>query len=168
MNLRPYGLQGPRPNQSQREFGSLPGIVVSPKMVAEGSIYGPKMLAAVERYAKWVFELAARLSFDLMHAHDWMTFPAAAAVACASGKPLIAHVHSTELDRSGTQVNQAVYDIERAGMHAANKIISVSNYTRNMLIRHYDVAPGRVQVVYNGVDFADSSGSTALPSKNGP
>jgi len=168
MNLRPYGLQGPQPNGRQREFGALPGTHIPRKRVIEGAIYGAKMLAAVERYAKWVVDLAARSCFDLVHAHDWMTFPAAAAVARASGKPFIAHVHSTEFDRSGTQVNQAVYDIERAGMHAANKIISVSNYTRNMLVRHYGVAPARVQVVYNGVDFADSSGSTVLPSKDGP
>nr|MBC8218020.1 glycosyltransferase family 4 protein [Planctomycetota bacterium] len=68
----------------------------------------------------------------------------------------------------GTQVNQAIYDTERAGMHAANKIIAVSNYTKNMLVRHYGVAPAQIQVVHNGVDFVDSSGTAAMPPKEGP
>lgn len=86
-------------------------------------------------------------------------------LAAQSGKPLVVQVHSTEFDRSGEHVNQYVYDIERQGMHAATRIIAVSNYTRNLIISRYDIAPSKVEVVYNGVEpNGDSNGHTAAPS----
>lgn len=114
--------------------------------------YGPDMYAEVHRYAKKVLHVAESEEFDLIHAHDWMTFPAGIAVAAHTGKPLVIHVHSTEFDRSGDHVNQYVYDIERHAMHAASKVIAVSNYTRNILISRYGVSPEKVEVVYNGVE----------------
>jgi len=106
--------------------------------------------------------------FDVIHAHDWMTFPAGIAVAARSGKPLVVQVHSTEFDRSGEHVNQYVYDIERHGMHAAKTIIAVSNYTRNIIINRYGVPPEKVEVVYNGVEFngrMDTSYQRPWPDK---
>jgi glycogen(starch) synthase len=114
--------------------------------------YSGDMYAEVHRYAAIVTELARAEEFDIVHAHDWMTYPAGVAVATISGKPLIAHVHSTEFDRSGEHVNQMIYDIERRGMHAADKVIAVSHYTRNIIISRYDVTGDKVEVVYNGVD----------------
>ena len=77
------------------------------------------------------------------------------------GKPLVVHVHSTELDRSGEHVNQMIYDIERAGMEQANKIIAVSHYTRNIVISRYGIPGDKVEVVYNGVE---SNGAWSLMS----
>jgi glycosyltransferase involved in cell wall biosynthesis len=119
----------------------------------EGARYGPGIQAEVRRYAERVLNLAATEKFDLIHAHDWMTYPAGTALAARTGKPLIVHVHSTEFDRSGEHVNQAVYDIERFGMHAAEKVIAVSNYTRNIAISRYGVPTAKIEVVYNGVEF---------------
>jgi glycosyltransferase involved in cell wall biosynthesis len=115
--------------------------------------YGPDLLAEIERYAERVLKLAETEEYDLVHAHDWMTFPAGIALAARTGKPLVVHVHSTEFDRSGEHVNQYVYDIERRGMHAAARVIAVSNYTRNIIISRYGVSPEKVEVVYNGVEF---------------
>jgi glycosyltransferase involved in cell wall biosynthesis len=81
-----------------------------------------------------------------------MTYPAGVAVARSSGKPLVVHVHSTEFDRSGEHVNQVIYDIERMGMHSADAVITVSGFTRNIVVNRYGVDAGRVRVVYNGVD----------------
>lgn len=117
------------------------------------AIYGPDICAEVQRYAVQVMRVAESEEFDVIHAHDWMTFPAGIAVAAHTGKPLIVQVHSTEFDRSGEHVNQYVYDIERHGMHAAKTIIAVSNYTRNIIINRYGVLPEKVEVVYNGVEF---------------
>lgn len=89
---------------------------------------------------------------DVIHAHDWMTYPAGIAVAAVTGKPLVIHVHSTEFDRSGENVNQMIYDIERRGMHAATKIIAVSHLTRNIIISRYGIMGDKVEVVYNGVE----------------
>ncbi len=121
----------------------------------EGAIqtdYGVDMYNEVHRYAAVVTRLAQSEQFDVIHAHDWMTFTAAMAVAQMTGKPLIVHVHSTEFDRSGENVNQIIYDIERSGMHAANKIIAVSYFTRNVILSRYGIDGGKVEVVHNGVD----------------
>jgi glycosyltransferase involved in cell wall biosynthesis len=110
------------------------------------------MYGEVQRYAELAVRLAANEEFDIIHAHDWMTYPAGVAVARASGKPLIVHVHSTEFDRSGEHVNQVIYDIERMGMHNADKVIAVSYLTRSIIINRYGISGDKVEVVYNGVE----------------
>lgn len=113
--------------------------------------YSGDMYSEVHRYAAVAAQLARNEEFDLVHAHDWMTYPAGIAVAAITGKPLIVHVHSTEFDRSGENVNQVIYDIERQGMHAADKIIAVSYFTRNIIIARYGISGDKVEVVHNGV-----------------
>jgi glycosyltransferase involved in cell wall biosynthesis len=114
--------------------------------------YSGDMYAEVQRYAELAVRLAANEEFDVIHAHDWMTYPAGAAVARLTGKPLVIHVHSTEFDRSGEHVNQMIYDIERMGMHVSDKIIAVSYLTRNIIISRYGISGDKVEVVYNGVE----------------
>ncbi len=114
--------------------------------------YTGDMYAEVHRFAAVAVELARGEQFDIVHAHDWMTFPAGIAVASISGRPLVVHVHSTEFDRSGEHVNQMIYDIERRGMEQADKVIAVSNYTRHIIMSRYGVSGGKVRVVYNGVE----------------
>jgi glycogen(starch) synthase len=126
--------------------------------VIGGINYSGDMYTEVHRYAAIVAELAQCEDFDVIHAHDWMTYPAGIAVAAMSAKPLIVHVHSTEFDRSGEHVNQMVYDIERKGMHLADKVIAVSNYTRNIIINRYGVSPEKVEVVYNGSECDVNNG----------
>jgi glycosyltransferase involved in cell wall biosynthesis len=87
------------------------------------------------------------------------------AVSQASGRPLIVHVHSTEFDRSGENINKVIYDIERQGMHAAAKIITVSNFTKNLIVRNYGIPAEKVEVVYNAVECDDDKTSHALPDK---
>jgi len=115
--------------------------------------YGPDIHRQVSRYAERALEIAKNEEFDVVHAHDWMTFPAAMAVARHIGKPLVVQVHSTEFDRSGENVNQTVYDIERAGMHAADKVIAVSHYTKNIIHNRYGVPLEKTEVVYNGAEL---------------
>ncbi|MEE9371205.1 MAG: glycosyltransferase family 4 protein [Sedimentisphaerales bacterium] len=114
--------------------------------------YNGDMYAEVHRYAAIAAQLAANEDFDVVHAHDWMTYPAGIAVSRMSGKPLIVHVHSTEFDRSGENVNQMIYDIEQEGMHAAEKIIAVSHFTRSIIISRYGVSGDKVEVVHNAVE----------------
>ena len=114
--------------------------------------YSSDMYTEVHRYAAMAAELADDQQFDIVHAHDWMTFPAGIAVAAVSGKPLVVHMHSTEFDRSGEHVNQMIYDIERAGMERADRIIAVSHYTRNVIIGRYGISGDKVKVAYNGVE----------------
>ncbi|MFA9477457.1 glycosyltransferase [Phycisphaerales bacterium AB-hyl4] len=112
-------------------------------------------LAACHRYAHMCVQLARHEKFDVIHAHDWMTFPAAMTVAAESGKPMVAHVHSTEFDRAGEQIDYRIFDIERRGVHAAVRVVAVSHLTRSILMSRYDVEPKQIDVVYNGIDHPD-------------
>jgi glycogen(starch) synthase len=127
------------------------GISAASQLVG-GDDYSRDMYTEVHRYAAIAAELAKNEDFDLVHAHDWMTYPAGIAVAAVTGKPLIVHVHSTEFDRSGEHVNQMIYDIERQGMERADKVIAVSHFTRSIVISRYGVSSEKVEVVYNGVE----------------
>ena len=117
-----------------------------------GDHYGGDMFAEIQRYAALASEIARQEDFDVVHAHDWMTFPAGLAVAGIKGVPLVVHVHSTEFDRSGVNVDTRIYDIERRGMHGAMKIIAVSILTKNIINHHYGIDNSKVEVVYNAVE----------------
>ena len=127
------------------------GSISSASQLITSKDYSNDMYSEVYRYAAMAAELAENENFDVVHAHDWMTYPAGIAVAAFSGRPLFVHVHSTEFDRSGEHVNQMIYDIEREGMHRADKVITVSHFTRNIIISRYGVSEDKVEVVYNGV-----------------
>jgi glycogen synthase len=117
-----------------------------------GAGYGSDLIGDSERYARLVVNLARRETFDVIHAHDWLTYPAGLALSSITGKPLVVHVHSTEFDRAGNNVSQRVYDIERAGMHGADRVVAVSQMTRSICSRRYGVPESRIDVVYNGIE----------------
>ena len=117
-----------------------------------GQDYGGDLMGDVRRYAKLVVALTQGKSFDVIHAHDWLTYPAGMAAARLTGIPLVVHVHSTEFDRSGENVNQQVYDIERRGVHSAMRVITVSYWTKNIVMHRYGVDENKISVVWNGVD----------------
>ena len=117
--------------------------------------YGPNLMQEVSRYALVAASLAANNTFDVIHAHDWLTYPAGIAAKKISGKPLVVHVHATEFDRSGENVNQPVYDIERQGMTEADLVITVSNLTRQIVIERYGIPPEKVITVHNAVEPVD-------------
>ncbi|HEX8324104.1 MAG TPA: glycosyltransferase family 4 protein [Tepidisphaeraceae bacterium] len=110
------------------------------------------LFADVKRYTEYVEQLAKDESFDVIHAHDWMTFPAALAVAGRSGKPLVVHLHSTESDRGGHNGDARISEIERRGVHGAIRVIAVSQFTKNLLVQQYGVPAEKVQVIYNAVE----------------
>lgn len=118
---------------------------------AFGGKYGKDLLAEVSKYAVVAMQIAKDQEFDVIHAHDWLTFPAAIMAKEVSGKPLVVHVHATEFDRSGENVNQEVYDLERKGCEMADRIICVSRLTRRTLINRYGIDGGKISVVHNAV-----------------
>jgi len=113
--------------------------------------YGPNLIAEVMRYARAAGVIAGEHSFDVIHAHDWMTVFAGLYAKEVSGKPLVLHIHSLEFDRSGEHVNQNIYYLERYGMVLCDHVIAVSNYTKNLIIKHYGIDPGKISVVHNAV-----------------
>ena len=120
-------------------------------LMGSQDLYAGDLFGEVHRYARLVAEIARQSDFDVIHAHDWMTFPAGLSVAALTGKPLVVHIHSTEFDRSGTNVNQRVYDIERAGVHGATRVICVSRMTRDILTSRYGVPESKCRVIYNAI-----------------
>lgn len=124
--------------------------------------YGANLMEEVARYAIVATQVAKDLEgqFDVIHAHDWLTYFAGIAAKRVSGKPLVVHMHATEYDRSGENINTQTYAIERAGMHAADRVIAVSNLTRNIVIDKYGVPAEKVVTVHNAVRFAEN-GSAA-------
>jgi len=115
------------------------------------SVYGPDLITEVLRYGRAGGVLARTLSFDVIHAHDWMTVPAALMARRNSGRPLVLHIHSLEYDRSGENVNEEIREIEREGVEKADRIIAVSHRTKRMITERYAVHPEKIFVVYNAV-----------------
>ena len=90
-------------------------------------------------YENLVAELAKRQRFDVIHAHDWMTFPAALRAKEQSGAPLVCHIHSTEYDRAGGTGSRRIHAIEAGGLAAADRVIAVSKKTAERLQRDYGI-----------------------------
>ena len=114
--------------------------------------YGSNLMEEVHNYAVVAGLIAQQHEFDIIHAHDWLTYSAGVAAKHATGKPLVVHVHATEFDRSGENVNQIVYDIERYGMESADRVITVSNLTKRIVIERYGIDPAKVFTVHNAVE----------------
>jgi glycosyltransferase involved in cell wall biosynthesis len=103
-------------------------------------------------------EIAKEEEFDVIHAHDWLTFKAGIAAKKVSGKSLVVHVHATEFDRTGGNgVNQYVYEIEKRGLQEADAIIAVSKFTKQKIVDHYGISPEKISVVHNGIEFQEYS-----------
>ena len=134
----------------------VPGDVWTQRYTFSGK-YGANLMEEVARYAIVAAQVAKNLEgqFDVIHAHDWLTYFAGIAAKRVSGKPLVVHMHATEFDRSGENINTQTYAIERAGMHAADMVIAVSNLTRNIVINRYGVPAEKVVAVHNAVRFAE-------------
>jgi glycosyltransferase involved in cell wall biosynthesis len=114
--------------------------------------YGENLMQEVFRYARAAALIALDEQFDVIHVHDWMTYPAGIMAKMASGKPLIAHVHSLDVDRSGPGAgNQEVAKIEQAGLDAADIIVAVSHYTKGLVMKHYGIPEEKIRVVHNAV-----------------
>lgn len=129
--------------------------------------YGLDLFAEVQRYAVKISELFSGERFDVIHCHDWMTFPAAAALSRATGRPWIAHVHSLEHDRSGLGANDEIQKIERWGLHTAAAVIAVSHFTAGRIQNEYGVAAGKIFVIHNGVYARKESGSSSPRARRG-
>ena len=114
--------------------------------------YDGSLMDEIYKYALVASMIAEENDFDIIHAHDWLAYPAGIAAMQVSGKPLIIHVHATDFDRSGGNCNPDVYRIEKSGMDAASKIITVSNLTRDIVINKYHQHPDKVETVYNAVE----------------
>jgi len=129
---------------------SATGVAAPGQSIAD--LYGPDLGEAVWRYAEQSVAVTKDLNPDVIHCHDWMTYEAGIRASRYHRVPLVAHIHATELDRTHFQPNSWIADQERNGFLRADRIIAVSNYTKNILTQHYGINPHKISVVYNGHD----------------
>ena len=148
-----YELMFEEQRHATRGFRSS---VFAPRYEFSGK-YGANLMEEVARYALIGSSLATKYDFDVIHAHDWLTYSAGIAAKETTGKPLVVHMHATEFDRSGENINTDVYAIEKRGMEAADIVITVSDWTRNIVIEKYGINPDKVITVHNAVEPSDKS-----------
>jgi glycogen synthase len=159
-NVGTHGLsKSHTPDQLENQFGSP-----MRKPYNFSGTYGSNLLEEVARYAEAGAEISKQNTFDVIHSHDWMTYPAGIAAKRVSGRPLVVHVHATEIDRSGAHgVNPEVFAIEKEGMHAADRVVTVSNWTRDIAVKYYHVNEKKIVVVHNGINGKRSKVSSSPP-----
>ncbi len=113
--------------------------------------YPDNLLEEINNYSIVAGVIARTIPCDVIHSHDWLTYPAGIHAKQVTGKPLVIHVHATDYDRSRGNVNPTVFAIERDGMMQADHIITVSNLTRQTVIDNYGIDPAKVTTVHNAV-----------------
>lgn len=139
--------------KSLRVKSSLTPYLTSAGYIRRDARYGDTLFDEVARYGEEGSRIASATSCDIIHAHDWLSFPAGVAARRATGKPLVVHVHATEFDRSGGHtMHGEVYHIEREGMHAADAVLAISERVKSIIVERYGIAGEKVSVVHNGVD----------------
>jgi glycogen(starch) synthase len=119
--------------------------------------YGESLFDESRKFGMVASDIARTTEHDIIHVHDWLTFEAGIEAKRISGKPLIAHIHATELDRCGEYHNKKVFSLEKRGMQEADRIITVSNFTRNIVIKRYGIHPDKVITVHNASEPVNSS-----------
>lgn len=113
--------------------------------------YPTDLISEIHNFSVVAEYIAKQQQFDIIHVHDWLTFPAGIKAKAATEKPLVVHVHATDFDRSGGTANPDVYTIEKTGFEAANQIIAVSNHTKQLIIDKYSIDKSKITTVHNGV-----------------
>ncbi len=145
------------------EFNSVISPYLTPEkyksvLQEENNIYGSNLFEEVDRYRQCAKKIARLKNFDIIHSHDWLSFGAGAEAKKATGKPMVAHVHATEFDRGGgTNIDERVYQREKEGMKAADKVVAVSGYTKKVITDKYFIPENKVEVAYNGVELEESN-----------
>ncbi|MDH3353327.1 MAG: glycosyltransferase family 4 protein [Nanoarchaeota archaeon] len=128
------------------------------------SLYGGNLIAEVYNFAERVNTIIDDEDFDVVHAHDWTTFPAAIRASEQMKKPLIVHMHITEFDKSGgAGADPHVYSIEKEGMDKADKIITISERVKQRLIESYHIDPSKIEIIYHAKIDVGSNGGLDLP-----
>ncbi len=147
------GQPVPKPpsEPTRLEHVHIPGDQPGDAGADSGGHYGSDLFAEVARYAMAAVRRVEGRPYDLVHAHDWMTFPAGIEIARRIGAPLVVHVHSLEYDRAGHGADHKIVSIERQGLEQATRVIAVSYYTRSLINRVHGTPLDKIGVVHNGV-----------------
>jgi glycosyltransferase involved in cell wall biosynthesis len=115
------------------------------------ALYGHDLIEKVIQFGNIAAQYALTKNFDIIHAHDWMTLIAGMKIKALTGKPLVVHIHSLEIDRGGENSKGSVFELERKGMEAADVIIPVSEFTGQIIQKHYGIPAEKIFPVHNGI-----------------
>jgi len=154
--LRPYVTAGEY--AAERETARAAGV-------AFAGHYGSDLGDEVLRFAETAGRIARSERFDVIHAHDWLTYLAGLEARRASGRPLVVHVHATELDRAGGGGNRFVEEIERLGVNSADRVIAVSRFTAGLVSDRYGIPADRIRVVHNAIDARETVGDWSVEER---
>ncbi len=154
------------PEEYERRYHTLRDSTFTDIGIDE--LYGHDLGQEVERFSSLAVQMTKHVQPDIVHTHDWMTLEAGVRAAKHHRKPLVAHVHATELDRTEFHPNPWIYQREQAGLRAADHVIAVSNYTRDLLVREYGIKTGKISVVHNGSFHAPSRVDPAESNRKHP
>ena len=147
-----HPLPGPPGEITRLEHAHIPGDDFSyAEDSSTGAHYGEDLFSEVARFAMSATRRVQGRKYDLVHAHDWMTFPAGVEIARRAGAPLLVHVHSLEYDRAGHGADRDIVSVEHQGLEAATRVIAVSYYTRGLINRIHGTPLDKISVVHNGV-----------------
>ncbi len=157
-DLNPYYTE------TKKAYNSLPVAEIESQYVKEikigakkarvfhiDDLYGGDVIEKVTVFGKLAARLAITLDFDIIHAHDWMTMLAGMEIKAKTGKPLVMHIHSLEVDRGGVNSKGWVYQMEKKGMEAADVLMPVSNFTGNVISQYYGIDEKKIFTVHNGI-----------------
>jgi glycogen(starch) synthase len=128
--------------------------VVLEKINLKGG-YGPDLLQEIAKYSLAVVNACKNAKYDVIHAHDWMTYQAGVMAKAVTGAPLVVHVHSTEYDRSAFQIDPKIFELEKKGLEKADVVVTVSGRVKKLLVKEYDLKSSKVQVVHNAISATD-------------
>jgi glycogen synthase len=145
---------------SQADAGTADTASVRPERIREyvhrifndNQVYGSHVREKIALYSIIAEDLAADGDFDVIHAHDWLTYAAGMNIKARTGKPLLLHVHALETDRAGENTRNEIYALEKKAFQECDRIIAVSEYTRRQITSLYDVDVSRIEVIHNGID----------------
>jgi len=147
-----HPLPEPSLEVTRLEHVDIPGDDLPFAEEAPGEVhYGHDLFSEVARYAMSATRRVHGQKYDLVHAHDWMTFPAGIEIARRAGAPLLVHVHSLEYDRAGHGADKDIVQVEHQGLENAARVIAVSYYTRGLINRVHNTPLDKISVVHNGV-----------------
>jgi len=119
-------------------------------------LYGGDVIEKVMLFSKLATRVALTKEFDIIHAHDWMTMMAGMEIKRATGKPLVVHIHSLEIDRGGVHSRGWVYETEKKGMDYADLLMPVSNFTGDIIHKYYGISRNKIATVHNGIRPVDA------------
>jgi len=133
------------------------GVFREGSLLASPGHYSPNLFDEVRRYGEAAGFIARRFSFDVIHAHEWLSVPAALHARRESGRPFVFHVHALEFDRSGGSVNPGIVAIERQGLLEADRVIAVSHLTKDRIVKNYGIDAEKVSVIHNAVSRGEAA-----------